>query len=445
MKKTRRDFIKKTALATTGIAAGVGCSTAKSYNRIIGANDTIHVGVAGINSRGNALRNTVTKLANTNVHALCDVDSKVLEKRIGQHAESVGNTPKGYKDIRKMIEDKNIDAVFIATPDHSHAPFAIHAMQGGKHVYCEKPCSQNPAEGDLLMAAQVKYGKQLQIGNQQRSAPTSQSAMRDIADGVIGEVYEAKCWYANNRGTIGKGKPAAVPDHIDWDLWQGPAPRRPYMDNIVHYNWHWFRHWGTGEICNNGLHEMDICRWALGTENPSKVTSQGGRFHFTDDDWEFFDTQIARFEFEDGKSLTWEGRSCNGRKQYERGRGVMIYGTEGSIMLDRNNYILYDRGGKEVKNESEKVASATTGLVGAGGLTDYHIQNFFQSIRVGEALNSSIQIVNASNHLCHLGNMAQDEGGTIDVDPKTGKVVGNMNAMKAWSREYEAGWEPDIS
>lgn len=440
MKKTRRDFIKKSSLAVAGLTTGIGCSTAKSYNRIIGANDTIHVGVAGINSRGNALRNTVTKLANTNVHALCDVDSKVLAKRIGEHTEANGSEPKGYKDIRKMVEDKNIDAVIIATPDHSHAPFSIYALQAGKHVYCEKPCSQNPNEGELLIAAQQKYGKLVQIGNQQRSGPTSQLAMKEISEGIIGQVYEAKCWYANNRGTIGNGKAVSVPDHLDWDLWQGPAPRRPYMDNYVHYNWHWFRHWGTGEICNNGLHEMDICRWALNEGNPNKVTSQGGRFHFTEDDWEFFDTQIVRYEFDGGKSLTWEGRSCNGRKQYERGRGVMIYGTDGSIMLDRNNYILYDRGGKEVKNESEKQLSQTTNIVGAGGLTDNHMQNFFQGIRAGEELHSPVDIANVSNHLCHLGNMAQDNGGSINVDPATGKVVGNMAAMKTWSREYETGW-----
>lgn len=441
MKKTRRDFIKKSTLAAAGLTTGIGCSTAKSYNRIIGANDTIHIGVAGLNSRGNALRNTVNKLANTNVHALCDVDSQVLAKRIGQHNEAKGNSPKGYKDFRNMIEDKDIDAVIIATPDHSHAPFSIYALQAGKHVYCEKPCSQNPHEGEMLIAAQKKYGKLVQIGNQQRSAPTSQLAIKEIKEGIIGEAYEAKCWYANDRKSIGNGKAAPVPDHLDWDLWQGPAPRRPYMDNYVHYNWHWFRHWGTGEICNNGLHEMDICRWALGTENPSKVTSQGGRFHFTDDDWEFFDTQIVRFDFEDGKSLTWEGRSCNGRKQYERGRGAMIYGTEGAIMLDRNNYILYDRGGKEVKNESEKQLSQTTNIVGAGGLTDYHMQNFFQGIRVGEELHSPVVIANVSNHLCHLGNMAQDNGASIDVDASTGKVIDNMAAMKAWSREYENGWD----
>jgi predicted dehydrogenase len=419
-------------------------SAACSTNRIIGANDTINVAVVGLNSRGGALLDTCLKMEQTHVIALCDVDTKVLEKKGAKVKEAQGSTPKLEKDFRKLIEDKNIDAVVIASPDHTHAPFSIYAMQAGKHVYCEKPSSQNPYEGELFVAAQKKYNKVVQIGNQQRSAPTSKMAMKDIADGLIGEVYEAKCWYANNRNSIGKGKTATPPSHLDWELWQGPAPRRTFKDNYVHYNWHWFRHWGTGEICNNGLHEMDICRWALGAKNPTRVMSQGGRFHFKDD-WEFYDTQIARFEFEGGKSLTWEGRSCNGRKQYNRGRGTMIYGTNGAIMLDRNDYYAFDRGGKEIKHESEKTISQTTNLVGAGGLTDKHIHNFLEAIRKGTTLNSPISDNNFSNHLCHLGNIAQDMGTVLEIDTKTGKIKNNDMAMKKWKREYENGWEPTLA
>jgi len=444
MKHKRRAFIKKTSLAVTGIAAGVGCSTAKSSSKIIGANDTVNLAVVGLNSRGNGLMKTITKLEKVNIVALCDVDATVLEKRSGQLKEITGNPIKQYKDFRKMLEDKSIDAVVIATPDHTHAPFAIYALQAGKHVYCEKPCSQNAEEGILLVKAQKTYGKLVQVGNQQRSAPSSQMAMRNIADGIIGEVYEGKCWYANDRDTIGNGKKAMVPDHLDWDLWQGPAPRRPYMDNVVHYNWHWFKHWGTGEICNNGLHEMDICRWAINRNHPNRVVSEGGRYHFQNDDWEFFDTQIVRFEFEGGKSLTWEGRSCNGRKQYERGRGAMIYGSEGSILLDRNIYQAYDRAGKEIKTVKEDSISQTTNIVGTGGLTDMHIDNFLNAIRTGIALNSPVDIANYSNHLCHLGNMAQFAGKALKIDSETGKVLNHPKSMESWSRAYEPGWEPVV-
>jgi len=438
----RRSFLQKSTVMAAGIPFMAG--TACSATSILGANDTINVAVVGINSRGNGLLRTILKLDKVNVVALCDVDSKVLEKRGAQVKEQTGKTPKLEKDFRKLIEDKDIDAVFIASADHTHTPFSIYALQAGKHVYCEKPVSHNANEGFLLVEAQKKYGKLVQIGNQQRSAPTSQEIMKNISAGIIGEVYEGKAWYANDRKSIGTGKKVSVPTHLDWDLWQGPAPRRVYKDNYVHYNWHWFRHWGTGEICNNGMHEMDICRWALGTVIPKRVTSQGGRFHFPNDDWEFFDTQIARFEFEGGKSLTWEGRSCNGHKQYERGRGVMLYGTEGTILMDRNDCYVYDRGGKEIKHLSEKNKSQTTNIVGTGGLTDLHIHNFLEAIRTGIPLNAPVSDANNSNHLCHLGNMAMDAGGTIDVDSTTGKVLNNTKIMKSWEREYESGWAPKL-
>lgn len=441
---SRRSFIKKSAIVAAGIPL-VGSMACASPSKIIGANDTINVAVTGINSRGGGLLRTIMKLDKVNVVALCDVDTKVLEKRGAQVKEKTGKTPKLVQDFRKLIEDKSIDAVFIATADHTHAPFSILALQAGKHVYCEKPVSQNPHEGFLFVEAQKKYGKLVQIGNQQRSAPTSKQAMMDIAEGIIGEVYEGKAWYANDRKSIGIGKPSAVPDHIDWDLWQGPAPRVPFKDNYVHYNWHWFKHWGTGEIVNNGMHEMDICRWALGAVMPTKVTSQGGRFHFKEDDWEFFDTQVARFEFEGGKSLTWDGRSCNKQRLYNRGRGVVLYGTNGSILLDRNDYYVYDRNGKEIKHLSEKSKSQTTNIVGTGGLTDYHIDNFLQAIRTGIALNAPVEDAHTSSHLCHLGNMAQFAGAALEIDTKTGKVLNNAMAMKSWKREYANGWEPKLS
>jgi len=444
MVQDRRTFIKKSALAIGGLSTAISCSSAKSYSRIIGANDTVNVGIVGVRSRGAALMSTVVNLNNTKVTALCDVDSDVLADKSASLKEMTGESPKIYADYRKMLENKDIDAIVIASADHTHAPFAIYALQAGKHVYCEKPCSYNPDEGFQLVKAQKAYGKLVQVGSQQRSAPTSQEAIQDIRDGFIGDVYDAQAWYTNNRGTIGNGKTVAAPKNLNWDLWQGPAPRVPYRDNIVHYNWHWFKHWGTGEINNNGMHEMDICRWALDVHLPNKVMSQGGRFHFTDDDWEFFDTQTARFEFEGGKSLTWVGRSCNGRAPWDLGRGAMIYGTKGSMLIDRNVYIAYDRDSKEIKRVNEKKQSGTTDLVGLGGLTDYHMANFFEAIRTSVKLNAPVSVSNTSNHLCHVGNMAQFAGITLETDPQTGKILNHDESMKHWSRDYEPGWELNV-
>ncbi len=324
---------------------------------------------------------------------------------------------------------------------------AIMGMQAGKHVYVEKPCSHNLHENELLNQAYIKYNKVCQMGNQQRSSVTSRQAINDIREGKIGEVYNAKAWYANTRGSIGKGKEIAVPSTLDWDLWQGPAPREAYRDNVHPYNWHWFKTWGTGEIHNNATHEIDICRWALNVDMPKRVVSTGGRLHFEGDDWEYYDTQMASYEFEDGKMLTWEGRSCNGMPLYGRGRGAIIHGTKGSVLLDRGGYQLLDLGGKEISytpEENTGTSASTQDTSGFDGLTVRHMQNFVNAIREGEKLNAPINDGSISTHLCHLGNISQALETSLNVDPNTGKILGNESANALWGRKYEPGWEPKV-
>ncbi len=439
-KNTRRQFVKTTAVGTAGLSMGI---SAKSYGRVLGSNDRVNFAVIGMNSRGGALIDSILDVANTSISDICDVDSRVVEKRSGIIKEKTGTAPTGHVDFRKALENKDVDAIAIASPDHWHAPMAILGAKAGKHVYVEKPCCHNPAEGELLVAVQKKYDRVIQMGNQQRSGPASQQAIQDIRDGLIGEVYFGKAWYANNRNSIGKGKKVAVPDWLDWELWQGPAPRSEYRDNIVHYHWHWFWNWGTGEINNNGTHELDICRWALGVDFPTKVTSSGGRYHF-DDDWEFYDTQIANYEFADGKMITWEGKSCNSHKFFERGRGVTIHGTKGTIMMDRGGYFAYDQKGKTIKEMKEVTDSGTTDLVGGGGLTTFHMLNFCNGIRKGETLAAPIDDGYKSNLLAHLGNIAQECGGSVEVNPLNGHILGDSHASEMWSRDYEYGWEPTL-
>ena len=202
------------------------------------------------------------------------------------------------KIFAEFSREKDVDAITIATPDHWHTPMAIAGLQAGKHVYVEKPCSHNPAEGEMLVQAQRKYQKLVQMGTQQRSSPHTIEIIEKIHAGAIGRPYFAKAWYVNNRKSIGIGKEVPVPPQLDWDLWQGPAPRRPYRDNVHPYNWHWFKIYGTGETLNNGTHEVDVCRWALGVDYPKRVTSSGGRYQFKDD-WQFYDTLVTSFEYED--------------------------------------------------------------------------------------------------------------------------------------------------
>jgi predicted dehydrogenase len=443
MTNNRRDFIKKTTAGSLALTLGGLPFSAMANARILGANDHINCAVIGVRSRAKAHVRAIH--ANTNAKILynCDVDDVIIEAHNIWCQKNIGYVPKVEKDFRKILEDKDVDAVFIATPEHWHAPMAIMAMQAGKHVYIEKPCSHNPHENDLLVAAQNKYGKKVQMGNQQRSALTSIQAIEDIRAGEIGEVYKGEAYYSNNRGSIGKGKEIAIPKTLNWDLWQGPAPRESYRDNIHPYNWHWFKTWGTGEMHNNGTHEVDICRWALGVDLPESVTSFGGKYTF-DDDWEFVDNQQVTFKYPDNKFITWTGHSRGVIMPEQPGRGVTIYGSKGIIQLDRNFYKQFDLQGNSLKFEFEKAQSATTNTRGEGNLDVDHVGNFFDAIRRDTSLHAEINDASISTMLCHLGNMAQDAGETLKIDQKTGKVLNNEKAMKSWKREYAKGWEPKL-
>ena len=440
MGNTRRNFIKKTSLGTIGLTSS--SSNFFIGKNILGANDRINCAVVGVRSRGKAHAAAINSQNNSKIIFNCDVDDIILEDHNKWCKKNIGYVPKIEKDFRKLIENKDLDAVFIATPEHWHAHMTIMASQAGKHVYIEKPCSHNLYENELLRVAQKKYGTKIQMGNQQRSAITSILAIDEIRNGIIGDVYKGEAYYSNNRGSIGIGKIVRVPKFLDWDLWQGPAPRVQYKDNIHPYNWHWFRNWGTGEVHNNGTHEIDICRWALGVDYPESVTSFGGKYSYQDD-WEFVDNQQVTFKYQDGKFITWTGHSRGLIQPKQPGRGVTIYGSKGSIQLDRNFYKLYDLGGNLIKHEKEGAVSKTIDTRGQGGLDENHVGNFFDSIRYNKSLNAEIKDASISTHLCHLANLAQDLGETLQVDTKTGKILNNI-VDNYWKREYAPGWEPKV-
>jgi len=443
MDKTRRNFIKKASISSMAFSIGGVAQASMLKSSILGSNDKINCAVIGVRSRGKAHVIAINNQNNTEILYSCDVDDVIIEKHNIWCKKNIGYIPKVEKDFRKILEDKNIDAVFIATPEHWHAPMAIMAMQAGKHVYIEKPCSHNPFENDLLVAAQKKYGLKVQMGNQQRSARTSIMAIKDIREGIIGEAYKGEAYYSNNRGSIGIGKEIPIPETLDWELWQGPAPRKSYKDNIHPYNWHWFKNWGTGEIHNNGTHEIDICRWALDLDLPESITSFGGKYTFNDD-WEFVDNQQVTFKYPKNKFITWTGHSRGIIKPKQPGRGTTIYGSKGTIQLDRNFYKLFDLQGNLIKEEYEKSESATTNTMGQGSLDVNHIENFFDAIRINKSLHAEIKDASISTMMCHLGNMAQDATETLKIDSASGKVLNNENAMKSWKREYENGWEPKL-
>lgn len=437
---TRRNFIKKTTASAAALGLHGVVFPGLGLGAALGANEKVVCACIGIRSRGKAHVLAINAYPDAELRYNCDVDQTILDAHGAWCSERTGKVPRAERDFRRILDDPEVDAIFIATPEHWHAPMAIMALQAGKHVYVEKPCSHNPAENEMLVAAQKKYGKVVQMGNQQRSGKTSIQAISDIRSGVIGNVYKGEAYYSNNRGSIGKGREIPVPGTLDWELWQGPAPRTAYRDNVHPYNWHWFRRWGTGEIHNNGTHEIDICRWALGVDLPVRVSSFGGRFTY-DDDWEFPDNQQATFEFEGGKFISWTGHSRGIMKPERPGRGVTIYGDKGTIELSRNYYKRYDLGGNPIQFEFEPELSATTDTQGIGSLDVAHVANFFDAIRKGDTLAAPIDDASKSTMLCHLGNMAQDAGHDLEVDPANGKVRNSEAAMKAWGRTYEKGWE----
>jgi predicted dehydrogenase len=437
---TRREFLDTLAVGAAGFAVG---STAKSYGSILGSNDRLNFAVIGLRSRAYAhLSSLKANKADARIAYVCDVDSNTLNKYVKDTEQMMGEAPAAKKDFREVLAIKEVDAITIAAPDHWHTPMAIAGLQAGKHVYVEKPCSHNPAEGALLVRAQEKYGKLVQMGTQQRSSPHTSEVVDKIHNGLIGRAYYAKAWYSNTRGSIGVGKEAPVPPQLDWELWQGPAPRRAYTDNIQPYNWHWFRIYGTGETLNNGTHEVDVCRWALGVDYPNRITSSGGRYHFKDD-WQFYDTLVTSFEYDD-KLISWEGKCCSGMRFYNRDRGSTIMGTTGSVLVDRDGYEVYDLQGKKTDEFKVGKQTASTDLVGADSMTDAHFANFIAGIRKGEKLNAPVSIGNVAVTMLQLSNVAWEVQRELHLDSTDGKVKNDAQAMAMWDRTYEKGWAPHL-
>ena len=438
---TRRTFLNGLAAGAAGTALA---STARSYGQILGANDRINFAVNGLNGRGHAHLSALKNNEKTaRIAYICDPDTTIREKFASDAQQVLGYAPKAEQDFRNALASKDVDAITIATPDHWHTPMAVLGLKAGKHVYVEKPSSQNAREGELIVAAQKKYSKMVQVGDQQRSSDYTIKMIEQIHQGYIGEAYLARAWYANTRGSMGIGKPAPVPATLDWDLWQGPAPRSEYKDNIHPYNWHWLRRYGTGETLNNGTHEVDVCRWALGVDFPLTVSSTGGRYQYKDD-WQFYDTLLTDFGYND-KTISWEGRSCQGMRVYGRDRGSMICGTKGTVVIDRDGYDVYDWKGKQTDQfrvHSTQTLSSDT--VGRDDMTDAHFANFIAAVQGREQLHSPIEIANVSVTMLLLSNIAWFVDRKLHLDPETAHVVNDEEAMSYWGRMYEPGWEVTV-
>jgi len=433
----RRSFIQKSTVGAVGLTLGGTTFSPKSYARIIGANDRINVAFIGLGRRVPAYYDAVSdKANNVEVLYLCDVMKSQREKVAKILTSKIDNTPKLENDIRKVLDDKSVDAVFNATPDHWHTYGTYLGLEAGKHVYVEKPCSHNPREGELLTGFMKKYGnKVIQMGNQQRSMPESIEIINEIHKGTIGTVYKALAFYTANRGEVPNVIKAPAPEGLDWNLFQGPAPRVEYMHNTWDYNWHWYGwHWGTAETGNNATHELDVARWALKVDLPESVTVEAAKRHFINDGWTMYDTMEATFRFPGNKIIDWDGKSRNGYKTYGSDRGTIIYGSEGTVYVDRGGYKLVDRMGKVTKS----VTAPPEGV-----MATLHVVNFLDAIRGKVKQNSPIDEGAKSTLLCHLANISSRIGRSLECDPANGHMK-DKEAMKLWSRQYEPGWEPKL-
>ncbi|MEI8097926.1 MAG: Gfo/Idh/MocA family oxidoreductase [Sediminibacterium sp.] len=444
---SRRNFLKKASTGAVAYSLGgvLPAFSSKSYRNIIGANEKIAVACMGVNSRGLAVGTNFASQKNCEVLHVSDVDTRAADICINAIEKIQQKKPIATPDFRKALEDKNVDVLIVTAPDHWHAPAAMLACSAGKHVYLEKPCSHNPNEGEMLVKAAAKHKRVLQMGNQRRSWPNVAAAIAELHAGVIGRPYFAKAWYTNNRPSIGIGKETAVPAWLNYDLWQGPAPRRPYKDNLIHYNWHWFWNWGTGEALNNGTHMVDLARWGLGVDYPTSVSSTGGRFRYQDD-WETPDTQVINLQFGNKAMISWEGRSCNAKNIESNSAGVIFYAENGTLLIESSNsYKIFDAKGVLIKDVKNAVVVDARNIAGPSQALDaLHIQNLFDGIKNGTPVASDILSGHQSTLLMQLGNIALRTGRNLQIDPTNGHILHDADALKYWSRTYQPGWEPKL-
>lgn len=448
---SRREFVTTTTLAA-GAALALGPGVLRAANaagrKVVLAVAGVRTGEPGSSGRGIELIDKFSALPGVEFKYVIDVDRRYLAPAAAFAEKKQGKKPQTETDFRRALEDKDVDALLVTTPDHWHAPMAILAAKAGKHVYVEKPCSHNPREGEILVEVARKHRRLVQMGNQRRSLGNVQQMVADLQGGLLGKVFLAQCFYSRRRPPIGFGKKVSPPAELDWDLWQGPAPRTAYRDNVHPYNWHWFWDWGTGEALNNGVHLMDVARWAMGVSYPTKVTSFGGRWHDVGlDDWEAPDTQEIQLQYGDGRGITWFGRSCStyGAPGY-KANGIIFFGSKGTLDYDGGGkYTVYDLDNKVVKavggDDDRKVNLANSA---DPGLQENHAENFIESIRGNAKLTAPIDEGHCSTVLGQLGNIAHRVGRPLKTDPTNGHIIGDPEAAKLWTREYAPGWEPTV-
>ena len=425
----RREFLRRAAAA--GGASLIGGLVPAAVRAAVEGR-RVRVAVVGL-GRGLEILRALVQFPSVEVTWLADVDPRRLAMGMKLALDGTSTTPRGVKDFRQALDDDTLDAVFVATPNFWHTPASLLAMQAGKHVYVEKPGSQNPREAEMIVAAAARYGRLVQMGNQRRT--WMKDAIAALHGGAIGTVKYARADY-NQFRPAGHPRPQPASPGIDLDLWQGPVPDDPRHDlaSIVHYAWHWFWHWGNGELGNNGIHALDVMRWGLKAEHPRTVTYTGSRYWWTDP-IETPDTGVAAYDFGHA-GCEWVQSSCQPRRAEKPLGEVVFTGDEGTMAVNRDSWTIYDLKGQET-------GRGTSSVAGAGDLA--HIGNFIAALRGEAELASPIVEGQKSTMLCHLGNIAYRTGTVVRCDPQTGALLDNPAAEQLWRRPaYRPGWDVKV-
>jgi predicted dehydrogenase len=428
----RRHFLMSAAAAAGSLRA----------SSLQSPNNTVQVACVGLRGQGRGHMLAYSKLPNVEVAALCDVDERILKSRLEVAEKATKRRPAAFTDLRKLLEDPSIDVVSIATPNHSHSLQAIWAMQAGKDVYVEKPCTHNMFECKQLVAAQKRYGRIVQHGTQSRSSPAIQQAVKQMREGLIGDVYLARGLCFKWRDTIGRKPVAPAPAGVNYDLWLGPAPVREFTENRFHYNWHWFWEYGDGDLGNQGIHELDVARWGLGVTYPTKITALGGHFMF-DDDQETPNTMTALYEFHgaDGKKKMMEFAVRHWMTNHEAGVGESVPGGEARDSRDTIGNVFYGSKGYLVVEGYGKFRAFLGAKREPGpSMTQpgNHFANFIAAVRSRQyrEVNASAEEGAISCALIHLANISYRLGRTINFDAATYTCPGDKQATRMFTYHY---------
>jgi len=420
---SRRQFLGRSAQNAAGMAAGmVGLSGAVAKS---GPNERVRVGVIGVRNQGSALAGRLASFADVDVIALCDVDPRVVPQTREAVVAAQGFAPRIQKDFRRLLDSSDLDAVVVATPDHWHALMTIMACQAGKDVYLEKPIAHTVVEGTRIVAAAKRYDRVVQVGLQQRSGSHFQSAVELVRSGELGKVRLARAWTVHRRKSIGSEAACAVPDGVDYDLWLGPAPARPFQANRFHHHWRWFWDYGTGELGNWGVHMLDVARWGLDVDLPTRISATGGKYCFRDDQ-QTPDTLHVHYAFAD-KTIVWEHRQWSDHGLEGRSAAVAFYGERGTLIVDRGGWKVYDTKRPATSDASEQLRT--------------HLRNFIDCIKSRQSPTVDVATAAVSTALCHLGNIAYRLGREVRFDPVTSEFGTDAPANALLTRSYRPEWE----